>query len=429
MINLGNAIRIKSILRALKYRNYRLFFIGQGVSFIGTWIQRIAMGWLVYRLTNSKFLLGVVDFSSQIPSFLLTPVTGVIADSSNRRKLIIVTQTLAMLQALLLAILALTHIISISHIIILSAFLGLVNALDTPLRQSFLVEIVERKEDLGSAIALNSTMFNSARLIGPSIAGIIIAAVGEGVCFLLNSLSFLAVILALMEMKVKPHSPKTHKRQFILHIKEGFSYTFGFLPIRAVLLLVGLVSLMGLPYLVLMPVFARDVLHGGPHTMGFLMAAVGVGAFTASLVCASRRNLPDLERVIALAPGIAGAALIVFSLSRTLWLSLLMLTIVGYHFLSQFVSSNTLIQTLVDEDKRGRVMSIYTMALVGMSPIGSLIAGAIASKIGAPNTLALGGLSCILGSLIFTSKLPDIHRQIYPRYIKLGLLPTRVKKK
>lgn len=418
------------ILPALQYRNYRLFFGGQGISLIGTWMQRIAMSWLVYRLTNSAFLLGVVGFTGQIPIFLLTPFAGVLADKMNRHRVLIVTQTLAMIQALILAFLVFTGTVAVWHILSLSIFLGLIDAFDMPVRQSFMVEIVQTK-DLGNAIALNSSIVNSAQLLGPSIAGILIASTGEGMCFLLNGISYLFVIVSLLAMKITSRKMETQTTRVLKGVREGFSYVFGFTPIRSVLLLLALISLVGMPYRVLMPVFARDILHGGPDTLGFLMASSGVGALVGSIYLASRKSVLGLEKWIALASSIFGIGLIAFSLSRVFWLSLFLILLSSFGMMVQMASSNTVLQTVVDEDKRGRVMSFYAMAIRGMAPFGSLLAGGLASKIGAPHTLMIGGVSCVLGSLMFAAKLPLLREMVRPVYVRRGIISeaaSRVKR-
>ena len=413
---------LKLIFRSVSHRNYRLFFGGQGISLIGTWIQQLAMSRLVYRMTNSAFLLGVVGFTGQIPSFLLAPFAGVLIDKWNRHRILILTQSLAMIQAFLLSALDLTGKIAIWHIILLSLFLGLVNAFDMPTRQAFVVEMVENSEDLGNAIALNSLLFNGARLLGPSIGGILISLVGEGLCFLLNGLSFIAVIIALLAMKVKKPTVRSQTSHITKGLKEGFTYTFGFPPIRVLLLLLGLVSLAGMPYTVLMPIFAKNILQGGPHTLGFLMGASGIGALVGAICLASKKNVLGLGRLIIIALNIFGIGLIAFALSRILSLSLILMVLVGFGMMVQMASSNRIIQTIVEEDKRGRVMSFYTMAFMGMAPFGSLLAGSVASKIGAPNTLIIGGASCILGSFIFAKKLPLIREMVRPIYLEKGII-------
>jgi len=413
---------LKVIFRSLQYRNYRLFFGGQGISLIGTWMQRIALPWLVYRLTGSAFLLGVVGFASQIPAFLLAPFAGVLTDRWNRYHILIVTQILATIQALALSFLFFIGAIEVWQIILLSIFLGFVNAFDMPARQSFVVEMVKKREDLGNAIALNSSMVNSARLLGPSIAGVLIAATGEGICFLLNGLSYLFVIVSLLMMKVTLRKVKTQDTQVLQGLKEGFSYAFGFAPIRSIILLLGLVSLMGMPYTVLMPVFAKEILQGGSHTFGFLMGASGIGALIGALYLASRRSVLGLGKIIPLSAAIFGFGLIAFSLSRFFLLSLALMLITGLGMIIQMASSNTILQTIVDDDKRGRVMSFYTMAFIGTAPFGSLLAGVLASSLGAPNTLIIGGVSCALGAMVFASKLAELKKIVHPIYVRLGII-------
>lgn len=414
---------VRFILRALESRNYRLYFGGQGISLVGTWIQRIAQSWLVYRLTGSVFLLGIVGFSTQIPTFLVAPFAGVFTDQKNRYTILLVSQILAAIQALILAVLVLTDYVQVWHIIVLGVILGIINAFDMPSRQSMLVEMIEHREDLSNAIALNSTMVNGARLIGPPVAGIMIGAFGEGICFLLNAGSFCAVILALLAMRLKPQVIKKRQASFLDDFKGGFAYAFGFAPIRAILLLLALVSIMGMPYAVLMPVFAKDILHGGPHTLGFLMGSVGMGALAGALYLASRKTVVGLDKGISLAAITFGAGLILFSFSRYVWLSMILLFFVGMGMMMQMAASNTVIQTIVDDDKRGRVMSFYAMAFFGMAPLGSLIAGSLGSRIGTPTTVLLGGLCCIIGGLVFLRKLPVIRTLMNPIFVKKGILP------
>jgi MFS family permease len=422
-VNSSSKPGIRFVLRALDSRNYRLYFGGQGISLIGTWIQRIAQSWLVYRLTDSVFLLGFVGFSTQIPTFLVAPFAGVIVDQRDRYHILIVTQTLAAAQALILAILVITNYVQVWHIIVLGVILGLINAFDMPSRQSLLVEMIERPDDLGNAIALNSTMVNGARLIGPTIAGLMISAVGEGMCFLLNAVSFLAVILALLSMRFKRGAVRNRGTKVLADFKEGFKYAFGFPPIRAILLLLALVSLMGMPYAVLMPVFAKNVLHGGPHTLGFLMGAAGTGALVGALYLASRKTVVGLGSVIAFAAATFGAGLILFSFSHRLWLSMVLLFFVGMGMMLQMASSNTVLQTIVDDDKRGRVMSFYAMSFFGMVPLGSFLAGSLGSKIGTPTTVMVGGVCCIIGTLFFVYRLPSLRTSARPIYVKKGILP------
>jgi len=421
--NSNNVIGVQHIFRALRHRNYRLFFGGQSISLVGTWMQQIALSWLVYRLTNSAFLLGIVGFLGQIPTFLLAPFAGVIADKYNRHRVLIVTQTLAMLQALILSALVLANCITVGYIMTLSIFLGLVNSFDIPVRQAFTVEMIEEREDLGNAIALNSSMVNAARLLGPSLAGILIAGLGEGICFLLNAISYTAVIASLLAMKITPRQIAPSDTHLLHGLREGFVYAFNFAPIRSILILLGLVSLMGVPYQVLMPVFARDIFHGGPRTLGFLMAMSGVGALTGAIYLAGRKGIVGLGKIIALACGLFGSALIMFALSTALWFSIAVICVAGFAMMIQMAASNTVLQTVVEEDKRGRIMSLYTMSFMGMVPFGNLLAGSLGGKIGAPNTLLLGGTCCIIGALVFVRKVPLLREKIRPIYIKKGIIP------
>ncbi|MCX5714600.1 MAG: MFS transporter [Candidatus Omnitrophica bacterium] len=414
---------MNDIFRALKHRNYRLFFSGQSISLVGTWMQQIAMSWLVYRLTNSALLLGIVGFIGQIPAFLLSPFGGVIADRYNRHRILIVTQTLAMLQALVLSILVFTKSIAVWHILMLSFFLGLVNSLDIPVRQAFTIDMIEDKNDLSNAIALNSSMVNLARMIGPSVAGILIAVVGEGLCFLLNALSYIAVIISLAAMSITPKAKKIFTNHVLYDLKEGVVYVLGFAPIKSILLLLGLISLMGVPYQVLMPIFARDIFHGGPKTLGFLMAMSGIGALTGAIYLAGRKTVVGLGRIIALASALFGLGVVVFSFSRSLWFALMVIFVAGFAMMVQMAASNTVLQTIVEEDKRGRVMSFYTMAFMGMSPFGCLLAGSLAQRIGAPHTLMFGGICCVIGAFVFSRRLPSIRKIIHPIYIKKGIIP------
>ena len=412
------------IFRALSNKNYQLFFSGQSISLVGTWMTRIATSWLVYRLTGSALLLGIVGFAGQIPSFLLAPFAGVLVDRWNRHRLLVATQVLALVQSLALALLTLTGAIRIWHVIALSVFQGLINAFDMPARQAFVVEMVDRREDLANAIALNSSMVNAARLLGPSIGGVVIAAVGEGWCFMADAISYLAVIASLFAMTITPRMTGPTKDANILQqLREGWTYAVRFAPIRDVLLLLALVSLVGMPYTVLMPVFANDILHGGPSTLGWLMAASGVGALAGALLLAGRKSVLGLGKHIPLAAAAFGVGLIAFSFTRVLSLALLLMMVTGFGFMVQMAASNTVLQTIVDEDKRGRVMSFYTMAFMGTAPFGSLLAGGLADRIGAPHTLLFGGVGCVLGALWFATTLPKLRRDITPIYVKIGILP------
>jgi MFS family permease len=412
------------MLRALRHPNYRLFFSGQSISLIGTWMTRIATSWLVYRLTGSALLLGIVGFAGQIPSFVLAPFAGVLVDRWNRHRLLVVTQILALLQSLAMALLALTGLIKIWHIVALSVFQGLINAFDMPARQAFVVEMVDRREDLANAIALNSSMVNVARLLGPSIGGVVIAAVGEGWCFMIDAISYLAVIASLLLMSLSPRSSRqTSNANIFQQLREGWTYTVNFAPIRNVLLLLALVSLVGMPYTVLMPIFASQTLHGGPNTLGLLMAASGVGALIGAMFLAARKTVLGLGKFIPLMAGTFGVGLVTVSFTRVVWLALVLMVVTGLGFMVQMAVSNTVLQTIVEEDKRGRVMSFYTMAFMGTAPFGSLLAGSVAERIGVPYTLMFGGIGCVLGALWFARSLPALRRDVRPIYVKRGILP------
>src|ERR1700722_4335249 len=409
--------------RALRHRNFRLYFGGQSISLMGTWMTRLATSWLVYRLTGSAFLLGVVGFAGQIPTFLFAPFAGVWVDRLNRRNVLVVTQVLAMLQSLALAALTLTHRIKIQEIIVLSAFQGLINAFDMPGRQTFLVEMIEDKQDLGNAIALNSSMVNLARLVGPSLAGAVIAISSEGYCFLIDGISYLAVILSLLLMRLSVKEFRRSTDSMLKQLSEGWTYVSSPGAVRIILLLFALVSLMGWPFTVLMPIFAGNILHGGPHTLGFLMGAVGVGALISAISLAIRRTVRGLGRMIPIATAALGAGLVGFGLSKYFWLSMLLLLVCGFGMMQQMAASNTIIQTVVDDSKRGRVISFYTVAFVGMAPFGSLLAGALAHAIGAPRTVIFSGACCLAGAAWFTSQRPAIRAWIRPVYRELGILP------
>ncbi len=410
--------------RALRHRNFRLFFGGQSISLIGTWMTRIATSWLVYRLTGSALLLGTISFAGQIPTFLLAPFAGVWVDRLNRRNVLVCTQALSMLQSLALAALTLSGHITIPWILILSVTQGLINAFDMPGRQAFMIQMVDDRRDLGNAIAINSSMVNIARLVGPSLAGMLIAATSEGWCFLIDGISYLAVIASLLAMRLPAQPVRREIRSMWHELSEGWSYVTGFLPVRTILTLFALVSLMGMPFVVLMPIFAVKVLHGGPHTLGFLMGAMGVGALTSAISLAARKNIRGLIRMIPIAAVVFGIGLIGFGLSRNFWLSMLMVLVAGMGMMQGMASSNTIIQTLVSEDKRGRVMSYYTMAFMGMAPFGSLLAGSLASAYGAPLTVIVTGTVVLLGAAWFFTRLPSIRVVIRPIYREMGILPV-----
>jgi MFS family permease len=412
------------MLRALAYRNYRLFFGGQVVSLVGTWITTTATNWLVYRLTGSAVLLGTVAFASQLPSFLLGPFAGIIVDRVDRHRLLVATQTISMLQSFALAALVFSGHVTIGWLIALGIVQGLVNAFDMPARQTFLLTMIENKEDLGNAIALNSSMVNLARLIGPSIAGVVIAAAGEGWCFAIDGISYIAVIVALLRMRIAPAPARPmRQRHAVAEFLEGLRYAFGFQPIRAVILLLAVVSLVGVPYSVLMPVFATRVFQGGPHTLGMLMTASGCGALLGALWLAGRRSVVGLGRVIPTATAVFGVGLIGFSLAPALWLAIPCLVVAGFGFMVQMASSNTIIQTIVDDGKRGRVMSFYMMAFLGTAPFGSLLAGWMSSRIGPAHTLQVGGVCCLGAAAWFARTLPALRAVVRPIYVRLGILP------
>ncbi len=411
--------------RALRHPNFRLFFGGQSISLIGTWMTRVATSWLVYRLTKSSLLLGTVGFAGQIPTFLLAPFAGVIVDRIDRRKVLLWTQTLAMVQSLLLAWLTLSHRINIVEVLVLSAFQGLVNAFDMPARQSFMIRMVEDRADLSNAIAINSSMVNAARLLGPSLAGMLIAITNEGWCFLVDGVSYIAVIASLMMMRVTHDQMQNHGATMTQQLREGWDYVTASVPIRSILLLFSLISLMGWPFMVLMPIFAAQVLHGGPHTLGFLMGAVGVGSLISALLLVVRRSVRGLLKVIPIGAGVFGAGLVAFGFSQNQWLSMALMLVTGFGMMQGVTASNTILQTLVDEKMRGRVMSYYTMAFVGMAPFGSLLAGALAHAIGAPRTVIVSGVACIAGGVWFWTRLGSIRQEMRPIYERLGIVPRK----
>jgi MFS family permease len=410
--------------RALRHRNFRLFFGGQTISLTGTWMTRIATSWLVYRLTKSALLLGTVSFAGQIPTFLFAAFAGVWVDRLNRRQVLVWTQTLSMVQSLSLAALTFSGHITIHWILALAVMQGIINAFDMPGRQSFMVQMVGDRADLGNAIAINSSMVNLSRLIGPSLAGLIIAASSEGWCFLIDGISYIAVIVSLLMMRLDVPAVRRAATSMFIELKEGWSYVSGFLPIRTILMLFAVVSLMGMPFVVLMPVFAAQVLHGGAHTLGFLMGAMGVGALISALSLAARKSVRGLIRMIPLAAAVFGLGLIGFGLSRVFWLSMFMVFIAGMGMMQGMAASNTIIQTLVSEDKRGRVMSYYTMAFMGMAPFGSLLAGTMAHAMGAPWTVIVNGSVVVLGAAWFFTRQPAVWRVVRPIYQEMGIIPA-----
>jgi MFS family permease len=431
------ATGIRSLVRALAHRNYRLFFAGQFISMIGTWMTRVATGWLVFRLggrdeAGAAFLLGVVGFAGQIPAFFLAPFAGVLVDRWNRHRLLVVTQVLSLIQSALLAVVAFGAseqdvsggAMVIGIIVALAVFQGFINAFDMPARQAFLVEMVDRRADLSNAIALNSSLVNGARLIGPSLAGMLIYLAGEGWVFIADAVSYLAVIAALFAMRITPRELPAERARLWRGVSEGVRYAFGFAPIRAILLLLGLTSFMGMPYTTLMPIFAEGLApDAGARVFGFLMTASGTGALIGAVYLASRRTVLGLGRLMVLATIAFGAGLIGFALSQALWLSLLLVIVAGFGMMVEMAASNTVLQTIVEENKRGRVMSFYTMAFMGMMPLGNLCAGGLAQLVGAANTVLIGGAACIAGALAFAVKLPQLRELVRPIYVRMGILP------
>jgi MFS family permease len=416
--------RLKLAFRALSHRNFKLFVSGQSLSLIGTWIQQVAVTWLVYRLTDSAFMLGIVGFSGQLPLFIIAPFAGVLADKSNRHKLLLYTQTLALLQALVLSVLVFTEAVQIWQLIILSVILGIINAYDMPIRQAFVVEMIDnKKEDLGNAIAFNSSMVNAARLIGPSIAGILIATVGEGWCFLINAVSFFAVVVSLLKMKIEPVTLKSRGTSILRQLSEGFKYTFGFAPIRYLIILLSVVSLMSTSATLLAPVIAKVYLGGGADTFGFLMSAYGSGALLGAFYLLNKRNVLGLGRLIGIAVSVFGTSLMLFSFSRMFIFSIIFMALAGLGMMLHIASTNTMLQTLSDESKRGRVMSFYSMAFRGMSPFGSLLAGGLGSSISAPAAIFLSGSVCLVSAGLYFMKLPVIRNIVRPIYESMGILP------
>jgi MFS family permease len=412
--------RVPGMLRSLRHRNFQLFFSGQLISLVGTWMQIIAQSWLVYRLTGSSLLLGVVGFAGQFPVFLFAPVGGLAADRWNRHRVVIGTQVSSMILAFILAALTLLHIVRVWEIVVLASLLGVVNAFDIPARQSFLIEMVGR-EDLMNAIALNSSMFNGARVIGPAIAGLLVAWIGEGWCFFANAVSYIAVIGGLLLMKIEYVRQAAKQSSPYEHIAEGFRYISSTKPILALMLLIGLVSLVAVPYSVLMPIFADRILHGGARGLGILMGSTGIGALLGALTLATRRGVHGLGRWVGFSAMSFGASLILFSFSKWFFISAILLVPVGYSVMLQMSSSNTLIQAMVPDDLRGRAMAGYTMMFMGMAPMGSLFAGALADRIGAPWTVALGGIGAVLGSIIFLRKLPELRFEARQLIVAQGI--------
>ena len=416
----SRASRVALAVRALRHRNFQLFFAGQLISLIGTWMQTVAQSWLVYRMTNSAFLLGAVGFASQIPVFIMAPVGGIVADRHNRHRVVIGTQTASMILAGILAALTLSGRVQVWHIMVLAAGLGVVNAFDIPARQAFLIDMVGR-EDLMNAIALNSSMFNGARVIGPAVAGILVASIGEGWCFFANAVSYIAVIAGLLLMRIERAARLETRGSPVENILEGFRYARNTGPFRAIFLLLGLVSFVGMPYSVLMPLFADQILHGGARGLGILMGATGVGALLGAISLAARVGIRGLGRLIAICAAGFGVSLILFSSSRVFWLSTLLLVPVGFFIMVQMASSNTLIQSMVPDQLRGRILAVYSMMFMGMAPFGALSAGAAAHRIGAPWTVALGGLASVAGAVMFWMHQPSIRQEARELILAQGM--------
>lgn len=423
-ISIGDLSAVRRVFSSLHSRNYRLYFVGQGVSLVGTWMQNVALSWLVYRLTGSVFLLGVIGFTSQIPTFVLSPFTGVLTDRSNRLRMMILTQACFALQAGIMTALVLLGAIQVWHIIALSLVFGVISAFDAPVRQSLVIDLIDRPADLGNAIALNSAIFNAARLIGPAIAGITIAAVGEGICFLLNAVSFVAVIAALSLIRIPARPALGSAPDFKKSLREGFHYTFGSIPIRTLIIVLTILSFVSFSYIILLPAYAKEILQGGSDTLGYLMSAMGAGALVAALYMAARRTVIGLGRIIAFAMILMGVAIGVGSFSHSLGLSLVVFFFGGLCMVLSLSSINTMLQTIADEDKRGRVMSFYAMAVMGTTPIGNLVAGSLASGIGILHTFLICGLITLGAGIWFRLNLQHLRKYVRPIYVDKGILPA-----
>ena len=411
------------LTRALQHRNFRLFFGGQSISLVGTWITRVATSWLVYRLTGSALLLGIAGFAGQIPTLIITPFAGVLVDRHDRRKILLLTQAGSLMQSALLAILTFTGVITVRQIIWLQVVQGVINSFDTPARQAFVSEMVEDRRDLPNAIALNSSMVNGTRIIGPSIGGLLIAGFGEGWCFAIDAISYVAVIASIVAMRVQPRVRHEAAEMHLLdELQHGWKYVLHSVPIRSALLLVAIVSTAGTPYTVLMPAIASQVFHGGPNTLGLLMTATGVGALSGALYLAQRESVVGLGRIIMYASAVFGIGLVVFSMTTALWPAFLVLAVAGCGFMIHLAATNTILQTIVEERLRGRVMSFYTMAFFGTVPIGSLLGGVMADRYGATTTVFASGLVCLAGSVWFAYKLPAIREVVRPIYRERGII-------
>jgi MFS family permease len=411
------------MVRAFRHRNFRLYFGGQSISLVGTWVQQIALGWTIYQLTHSSLLLGLVSFAGQLPLFLVTPFAGVLVDRWNRHRTLIVTQSLSMLQAFALALVVSTHMLRVWNLIALNILAGIILAIDLPTRQSFIVDMVGSGRDLPNAIALNSFVITGGRMLGPAIAGLLLTIVTPAVCFSINAVSYMPVVAALLAMRVKKRAPITAHSSALDDLTEGVRYAMGFPPIRTVLFLVGLVSLLGMPYAVLMPIFAAEILHGGAHTLGLLMTAPGIGALFGTIYLASRKSIRGAGIRVAAGALIFGGGLIVAGLAHGLIVALFALFFVGLGMIVQLAISNTLLQTIVDDDKRGRVMSLYTMAFMGMAPFGSILGGALANHVGVQTTFLIGGIVCAGGAILFATKIRSMRPMLLPIYTRKGIIP------
>jgi MFS family permease len=422
---------LKFMLRALRYPNYRLFFAGQGVSLVGTWLSATATSWLVLRLAQeghvlrAATVLGVVRFAAQIPMSILAPFAGVLIDRWNRHQVLVWTQALSMLQSVALAWLTFSGHINVAQIIALSIFQGLINAFDAPARQAFVVELVENRADLPNAIALNSSMFNGARLLGPAIAGIMIFKLGEAMCFTIDAISYLAVLLALLMMRLRTAEVEIVRKGAWRELREGLAYAVGFTPVRALLLLSALISLTVGAFQTLMPIFADNVAQPGQGSwvFGFMGAAVGVGALGGAIYLASRRTVVGLGRVIAAAAALAGAGMMAFAATGNLPLMFVTCVFAGFGMIVTFAASNTLLQTIVEDDMRGRLMSFFVLAVMGAAPLGSLVCGWIADRAGESRTVIGAGAVSIMGAVIFLLQIPALRTIIRPIYIRKGIIP------
>ena len=417
------AISLSRIFRALRHRNFRLFFVGQGLSMMGTWLQQVAMGWLTYRITGSAWLLGVIAFCANAGFLVFGTWAGVIADRVRRRRALYLTQSLMLAQAVVLtALTALGHI-EVWHLIVLALWLGVVSAFDIPVRQSLYVQLVDDRADLGNAIALNSFLVNAARVVGPAIAGLLLAIVSEAVCFGLNALSFVAVIVAVARMRFpREPGPASRGGGWWASWVEGFRYVTGFPPARALLILVAMLAWTIASYSSLMPIYAKDVYDGGPRTLGFLLAAAGAGALLSTGYLASRENVRGLARVIALSAMVAGIAMAAFAYLRILPVALVLMVAMGGGAILAAASANTILQTIVDDRLRGRVAGFYTLAFLGVAPLGNLAAGALAARWSAPAAFAINGVGAALAALWFWRKLPEIRAVLRVAYQKLGII-------